>query len=319
MGSDRLQRCNPWAWTYLDKYYYGIDCDRISDQPENHYLRISNVQYPISHSNIQPQKSNNQQPTTEIDFADYLYNSGDYIRAIGEYKRSLFSLPDTQDKIKEYVQLMLGEAYLKTKDYNQALSYFGLRENFNFHYGQARTYFEQGDYTKARDELNTLEYSIFDKERIILTGVSYFRERNFTTGARFLTTNSTADASLVNQLSRYDGKEIKHRNRFVASLFSAVIPGLGQACSGRFGDGLYSLLTVVGCGSIAYYYWGHDNSKIKFSIFTVFTTFFWSGNIYGANIAARDYNEYQIRQYLQRIDNDLKQFDFTPDYSQLKR
>ncbi|MEO0075576.1 MAG: membrane protein insertion efficiency factor YidD, partial [candidate division WOR-3 bacterium] len=31
MTSDRLQRCNPWAWTYLDKYYFGIENDRIKD------------------------------------------------------------------------------------------------------------------------------------------------------------------------------------------------------------------------------------------------------------------------------------------------
>ncbi len=326
IGADRLLRCNPSAWSYFDKYYFGISDYRISDLPENHYIknvrqRFSTVQngatlndYLLPSDSLQ---TNNQKPKTNLDFSNYLFQSEDYVRAISEYKRLLFSDADTQDCAKEYVQLMLGECYLRIKEYNQALTYFNTGKNFYFTYGRARTYFENSNYVKARDELNTLVNSQFDKERIILTGVSYFRERNFIAGTKFFRNYSTD--SLLNRLSKYDGKGIKKRNSVASSLFSSVIPGSGQVYSGRLGDGLYSFLTVVGSGLIADYYYYHDESKIKFSIFTFLTAFFWAGNIYGANIAAREYNEFQVRKYQSRIESDIEGFSFTPDYQEIRR
>jgi hypothetical protein len=65
---------------------------------------------------------------------------------------------------------------------------------------------------------------------------------------------------------------------------------------------------------VSYYYWQKDNSRIKFSIFAFLTGLFWVGNIYGANIAARDYNQYQTRRYLTKIDEILARIDLRPDY-----
>jgi putative component of membrane protein insertase Oxa1/YidC/SpoIIIJ protein YidD/TM2 domain-containing membrane protein YozV len=324
MDADRLLRCNPSAWTYLDKYYHGISNNRISDPIENHYIAspeanrqpLTAIKQPPT-DNFKIAESGMRNAESELDFADYLFQSKDYVRAIGEYKRFYFANTNTQNISKEYAQLMIGECYLKTKEYNQALTYFNSGDNEYFAYGRARTYFEAGNYAKARDELNVLENSQFDKERIILTGVSYFRERNFMTGAKFF--HNYSSDSLINRLSKYDGQGISRRNRLASSLFSAVIPGLGQVCSGRLGDGLYSFLTVIGSGLIADYYYHHDNSRIKFSIFTLLTAFFWSGNVYGANISARDYNEFQVRKYFQRIEGDLQEYNFAPNYWEIRK
>ena len=338
MGADRLMRCNPWAWAFLDKYYFGVDNNRLLDLPENHYVsqvmslrpdsgkqsHITNegdyhVHFAWTRNDtLAKPTTNNQQPTTTLAFADYLFQSQDYTRAIGEYKRLLFFYPDTQDNIKEYIQLMLGESYLMVKDCQQALSYFSLQDNPYFNYNRARVYFEQGDYPKTRDELNSVLDMGFDEKQIVLYGMSFYKEHNFSDGARFFQTHAPAGFSVINELCNFDGKEIKKRNRTTSTLFSVVIPGLGQVYSSRFGDGLYSFLTVVGCGSLAYYYWEHDNSKVKFSIFSLLTALFWSGNVYGANIAARDYNEFQIKQYLMKIDNVVRELDLTPNYDKLK-
>lgn len=312
MGSDRLMRCNPWAWTYLDKYYYGIDNNRISDPPENYYIKISNINNKIP-------TTNNQQPTTALLFADYLFQEQDYLRAIGEYKRLLFFYPDTQDNIKEYIQLKLGESYLKLNDFEQAYSYFTLQDNPYFNYNRARVYFNEGDYQKTREELDGVIDIGFDEKQIVLYGMSFYKEHNFAQGARFFDQHAQRGWSVINKLINYDGQDIKKRNRVTSTLFSAAVPGLGQVYSGRWGDGIYSFLTVVGSGLISNYYYHNDDSKIKFSIFSVLTTFFWAGNIYGANIAARDYNTYQINNYLLKINDKIKEFDFTPDYKEIRR
>jgi TM2 domain-containing membrane protein YozV len=256
--------------------------------------------------------SNKERPKTELDFADYLFESKDYVRAIGEYKRILFSLSDTENTLKDYVNLMLGECYLTTKTYDQALYYFGSRDNPYYQYGAARTYFNQGEYATARNELKALENTKFDKERIILTGWSYYKQRDFSAGSLYF--GGFSSDSQIKRLSIYDGKGIAKRSRVVSTLFSAVIPGLGQTYSGRLGDGTYSFLTVVGSALITNYYYSNDESRIKFSIFTALTTFFWAGNVYGANISARDYNHFQLKRYLQQIEDELGQIELTPKY-----
>ena len=38
MASDRLLRCNPWAYESFDKHYVGIRNQKISDPVENNYI-----------------------------------------------------------------------------------------------------------------------------------------------------------------------------------------------------------------------------------------------------------------------------------------
>lgn len=335
MGADRLLRCNPSAWNYLDQYYFGIHNDRIYDPPENHYLKLLKIKNPtlknnqeILTHNLSVQKQSMFQSLdsatpislNELDFADYLFNNYDYLRAIGEYKRILFYLEpvDNYSDLKQYIKLKIAESYLKIKEYDQAQYYFSQDQRPYFYFGQARIYFEQDNYQEARNKLQFLENTELDKERIILTGWSYYKERNFIQGARFFAENKFKDTTnLFIELSKYDGSDIKHRNQILSTLMSSVIPGLGQVYCGRFGDGLYSFITVVSSGLIANYYYHNDDSRIKFGIFAFLTTYFWLGNIYGANISARDFNEYQIRNYQNRIDNILSSFDVTQNYYDL--
>jgi tetratricopeptide (TPR) repeat protein len=319
MSTDRLMRCNPWAWNYLDKYYFGINNNRISDPPENH--SINQIAQINTHKNlINPiNKENERTADSALFFANYLFKQQDYIRAIGEYKRLLFFRTDSTSNTNEYIQLMLGESYLNLKDYEQALFNFNLSDNPYSHYNRARVSFEQGNYLKTRIELDSVINLDFNEQQIVLYGMSFYKEHDFSTGAHFFKTHTLDSWSVINKLYNYDGHEIKKRNRIASTLFSAIIPGLGQVYSGRWGDGFYSFLTVVGSGLIANYYYHNDNSKIKFSIFSVFTIFFWAGNVYGANIAAPDYNTYQINQYLSKVDNELQEFDFMPNYKEIRK
>ncbi|MEO0092416.1 MAG: membrane protein insertion efficiency factor YidD [candidate division WOR-3 bacterium] len=335
MGADRLLRCNPSAWNYLDQYYFGIHNDRIDDPPENHYLKLLKIKTPtlknnqeILTLNLRVKKQSIFQFTDtailklldELDFADYLFDNHDYLRAIGEYKRILFYLEpiDNYLDLKQYIELKIAESYLKIKEFDQAWYYFSKNQSPYFYFGQARICFEQNNYQEARNKLQFLENTELDKERIILTGWSYYKERNFMQGARFFDENKSKDTTnLLYELSKYDGSDIKHRSQTLSTLMSSIIPGLGQVYCNRFGDGMYSFITVVSSGLIANYYYHNDSSRIKFGIFAFLTTYFWLGNIYGANISARDFNEYQIRNYQNRIDDILSRFNFTQKYYDL--
>lgn len=319
MGSDRLLRCNSCAWTYMDKYYDGIDNERIADPPENHYIKITNNQYPLSDLNKELPTETDKYLKTDLDFADYLYANQDYARAIGEYKRLYFNTPDFLINQKEYCNLMLGECYLKINQYDQALNYFSFGDNIYYQYGKARVFLQADQIDKARASLIVLDDSSLNKEKIILIGVSYFKQGDYKSGTSYLSEYLYLNDYRIERLSEFDGRKIVKRNRTIATLLSAIIPGTGQIYSDRFGDGLFSFVTVTSCGLISSYYWKNDATKIKFSIFSLLTAFFWAGNLYGANIAARDFNQHQVNKYQQSINNILENINFIPDYKKIYR
>ncbi|MEO0108380.1 MAG: hypothetical protein ABIK62_04330, partial [candidate division WOR-3 bacterium] len=112
---------------------------------------------------------------------------------------------------------------------------------------------------------------------------------------------------------------LRFRIPILGSALSALVPGLGQVYAGRVGDGLYSLLVVGTSAGLAYYYWkGHqeqDPTYIKFVLATSLGTLFHLGNVYGASIAARDYNRHIRSEYAANIERLLGRFELAPDYS----
>jgi len=328
IGSDRLQRCNSGAWSYLDKYYTGIDQERIYNPPEQYYEEKSKIKYQISKLNnpvtepttgAKRSVESNQQLKIDLDFADYLFENNAYVRAISEYKRIFFLTPDSLTDTRIYCRLMLGESYLNMNDYNQALTYFNLGNTALYQYGRARTFFKSGKYWQSRNDLTTLADDDLHKEKIVLIGASYLKQGDFKAGKDYLNAHRYLNDNSIARLSEFDGRQIPRRSRALSTILSAIIPGSGQVYSNRFGDGLYSFITVTSCALISNYYWKNDEKKIKFSIFTLLTAFFYAGNIYGANIAARDYNRYHYNKYQQQIDHILQEMRFMPDYQYLKK
>jgi len=314
MTSDRLLRCNPSALQYLNSYYFDLKAGRIFDPPENHYIFTQHQTKSPSPIQNDETKEVWFEPTSVQNFADYLFNSYNFARAAAEYNRLYYLSTDKQ--VRNYAQLMLGESYLADNEFEHALTSFA---NFNDSnlinyslFGKARIYFKIGRYLQSREILSQFDDSSLTRQTKILLGWSYFKEHNFAPGALFF--DAFSNDSLLGSLANFNGKNLSHRNRWLSTLFSTVIPGVGQIYSGRLGDGLYSFLTIATTATVSYYYWKKDQSRIKFSIFAFLTGLFWAGNIYGANIAARDYNQFQIRKYLAKIDAILNRIDLKPDY-----
>jgi putative membrane protein insertion efficiency factor len=314
MTSDRLLRCNPSALQYLDYYYSDLKDGKIFDPPEKHYILSQNRNYLISLNLDTVNQKKSSDSASVQNFADYLFKSNDFARAAAEYQRLYFQTTD--DNIKRYAQLMLGESYLANNEFNRSLFFFSNFNDtglFDFRkYGQARANFNMANYSQAREILFGIEDTDLTQKSQILIGWSYFKEHKFKSGATLFDTFS--DDSLLKPLAKFDGKNLPRRSRLFSTFLSTILPGLGQTYSGRLGDGIYSFLTISTTGLVSYYYWQKDNSRIKFSIFAFLTGLFWAGNIYGANIAARDYNQYHTRHYLTKIDEILARIDLRPDY-----
>jgi putative component of membrane protein insertase Oxa1/YidC/SpoIIIJ protein YidD/TM2 domain-containing membrane protein YozV len=328
IGADRLMRCNTFAWSYYDSYYAGaIVGDRMPDPVENHIAWSRPTAEPgalvsvqLSPVSVLP-SSAPAAPGPSLSFADFLYSSGEYEQAAAEYLRVRFTAGSAG--LSGYAGLMAGESYLRAEDFSGArrafldLSPTPVSEFSR--YGTARTLFAEARYAEARTMLDSVASPSLAVRARTLTGWTYFRQRRVAEGASIFV--SLRSALPAQHLSTMDGHGIPRRSRLASSLLSIVVPGAGQVYSGRAGDGAYSFLTVVGTGLVTWFFWAEpalrDRTRVKVSIFGVLTALFYAGNIYGANVAARDYDLFQERRYLQRADSLFNLLPLEPDYRSL--
>jgi uncharacterized protein len=341
IGADRLMRCNTLAWSYYEGYYTGdVVSGRMPDPVANHvaWLRPPDEPGLLISARIgdrSPQRLRGTRRGSVPDsarrvadvspfspsFADYLYSSGEYSQAAGEYLRVRFG--SGQPGLSGYAGLMAGESYLQAGDLAQARHAFGdlnapMVEDFR-QYGIARTDFAAADYVGTRTVLGAITSPVLARQAKALEGWTYFRQYRFAEGASALGAIGTDEQS--RNLSSMDGRVIQRRSRLASTLLSAILPGTGQLYSGRAGDGAYSFLTVASTGLVAWWFAAEpatrDRTRVKVSIFGVITALFYAGNVYGANTAARDYNLLQERRYVQRADSLFELLSLEPDYRTL--
>jgi putative component of membrane protein insertase Oxa1/YidC/SpoIIIJ protein YidD len=248
-------------------------------------------------------------------------------------------------RLSGYAGLMAGESYLQAGDLAQARHAFGDLSapavgDFG-QYGIARTAFAAADYVGTRTALCSVTSPILARQAEALSGWTLFRQHRFAEGALALGTigdeaawdtirnaGRLAPAAPVRQcghvpreLASMDGRDIRRRSRLASTLLSAILPGTGQLYSGRAGDGAYSFLTVASTGLVTWWFAAEpatrDRTRVKVSIFGIVTALFYAGNVYGANIAARDFNLLQERRYVQRADSLFDLLPLEPDYHAL--
>ena len=328
IGADRLMRCNTFAWSYYDNYYSGdIAGGRLPDPVENHIAWRRQPDEPGASASVRPSpvsrlpSSAPVSPGPSLGFADFLYSSGEYAPAAAEYLRVRFTAGAAG--LSGYAGLMAGESYLRAADFSSARrAFLDLQPtpvvDFS-RYGLARTLFAEARYPEARTVLDSITSAPLARQARVLAGWAYFRQHRFVEGAS--TIGTIEDAPPAQHLSTMDGRDIRRRSRLASSLLSVVVPGAGQFYSGRAGDGAYSFMTVVGTGLVTCWYaadLGHrDHTGVRVSIFGVITALFYAGNVYGANVAARDYNLLQERRYIQRADSLFNLLPLEPDYRSL--
>ena len=335
-------RCNTIAWSYFDTYYYGgVIGGRMSDPVENHIawrrppdepgLVVSAEAVGLGTRSETSDVSVMSRRPVRVSFADYLYSSGEYQQAAGEYLRVrwLGTRSETSDvsvmslRLSEYAGLMAAESYLKAGDLAEARHAFQDLsappvQDFR-RYGVARTRFADADYADSRMYLDSIKSPVLARKAEALAGWTFFRQYRFRDGASAL--NAIGTDEPTRQLASMDGHGIRRRSRLAGTLFSAILPGAGQLYSGRAGDGAYSFLTVAGTGLVTWWFAdkheAHDPTYVKVSLFGAITALFYAGNVYGANVAARDYNLLQERRYVQRADSLFGLLSLEPDYRPL--
>ena len=247
-------------------------------------------------------------------FADYLFCNKDYLRAANEYLR--FNDHDLEEK---YIY-KLGLSFSAIKDFHSAEdlfnsvnknSYYFLAsrlELMKIHYleddysGVNRLYLSYRDSVSNQKTMNQLYLMASLKGSDVLQSITQYKE-NF------------EKTKLEEVVNLYELKiNPPERNPLLASILSAVIPGLGKVYSNEISDGIFSFLTTNLLSFLAYDNFKADH-RFRGWLFAGLASIFYTGNIYGSYAATQIFNAQVKYDFNLRLDSFLKSNNyFIPDY-----
>ena len=248
-----------------------------------------------------------------LKFADYLYEQGDFLRAVGEYQRYLFYQPQESEKIRYKIAL----CYLLGDETEQAIQIFEtfLQESPNSKLASSAyfqigvSYFLMEKYGKSVNYLGTSLPHITDvryrAESQQLIGLSYLMQKQWFEAEKIFNGLQESDILEVREKaathSKYaaQGAKLPTRSPLFAGFLSTIVPGAGRVYTGRVGDALNSLLTVGLTGWQAYDGFRRDGlSSVKGWTLGTLSGIFYLGNIYGSVISARVHNRHVAEEFL---------------------
>ena len=265
-------------------------------------------------------------PDNVLKFADCLFYSKDYLRAAAEYQRYLFLNRESGDT--EFIYYLIIKSVFRGGDYQRCwklLNEFALRypasprlnevplykaivlnrqRNFNGSLELAQAIDSKNPELRAGlMALDYLQLGDYDRARQLACG--FAAEGRSIAGPSSMDKYNIELPALCNYISSAD--TLRFKSRFLAGLYSAIIPGAGKAYSGRFTDGIYSLL-VIGLTGWQAYNGFHDDGRrsTKGWIFGILSGGFYLGNIYGSVIAADLHNHQVHEKFVQGL-----QFEIT--------
>ncbi len=264
----------------------------------NKLLTIASLFLLLGASSAQGQKA------PDVDFADFLYQRGEYYRAITEYYRLLHA---SSDSMQQTVLIgNIGRCYYDGGDYTGFLRFHRqnspmLRANPSAQSGMflllGKSYYQLGQYGDAADMLECSGVRAGDPvypELSVLLGISRARTGDWS-AAQSAWRNLAADTSWSG-ISEYLLRNLEplaalpQRSAFLAGTLSAVLPGSGYLYAGRPGTAIASLLInglLVWAVADAV---RHDQYGIAAAAGFLGAGWY-VGNIIGSAAAAREYSE----------------------------
>lgn len=251
-------------------------------------------------------------PDNRRAFADYLFCTGDYLRAIDEYEwYNSYNFNDTV----EYKIILSLSALKKYDILKKRVS--KLDENFIFK-NPARgeilkNFIITGEYEKMRET-----YLSFRSNNPVLKKL-----RNFT----YLYTDKDSLPSPpyltipfdVNEKREIEGlynkkMALPYKDPGLAGFYSIIFPGAGKVYTGDYIDGFFAALATGIFGYLAVTNFKADHT-FRGILFTGITGWFYAGNIYGSIAAAQIFNARVNFTFSGMLDEYLRVKNyFFPDY-----
>lgn len=246
-------------------------------------------------------------------FADYLYEQGDYLRAVGEYQRYLFYRPQESEAINYRIAVCYrfgGKSAQAIQSFQTLLrTYPEGQYTSRIYYQIGATYFLMDRYDQSARFLSDALPRITDGQQHAeaeqLIGLSYLRQKRWSEAGEIFKGLQGADIIRVREKAAVyniyaeNGEKLPTRSPFFAGLLSTVVPGAGRLYTGRLADALNTLFTVGLTGWQAYDGFRRDGlASVKGWTLGTLCGVFYVGNIYGSVISARVYNRHVTDEFL---------------------
>ena len=326
LESERLIRCNPKAHTYG----YGQVGQFLYDPPREFWRyryedkkTYSAAEFIAARLMAEEEVSPQRQDTSgelyfqlfddvvadgRLKFAFYLYNERDLYRAVTEFKHYMVENPDSDSVPAVY--FMLAFCYLHADRYDEALKYFKWAKAKSrqdelqalAQYMQGVTQYLSGAYKSA---IQTADNIVKDgkssrdlvEKTHLLASLCYLKNNDIPGALRKLqmVTSSSKNPEIEKSASEAvaiieEDMDKGKRSPAISMVMSTILPGSGQMYSGRYRDGITSLLlngvfTAIAVDSYRQRNWGGG------LIVAYFGLSFYTGNIYGAKASAHRHNE----------------------------
>ncbi len=239
-----------------------------------------------------------EKPSNVLAFADHLYDTGDYQRAIGEYKRFSYLFPSEPRVLQ--AQFKIGTSYQKMGLFANAIESFDeiLRgkpspdvvESVRYEIGKC--YFLGMDYAESEELFN----EVGSDRALLMAGWSLLKRGDYRGASdKFANARDSnpdgylAELSLSLSRESVKGEELRKKSPALALALSVPLPGAGRCYCGRVGDGIFSFLLVSASYLGAYHFHGADDN-VSAAAFLAVGLFFHAGDLYGAASSARRYN-----------------------------
>ena len=221
-------------------------------------------------------------------FANYLYQKGEYYRAVSEYKRLHHFFPSSP--LVQKAALQIGRAYMAGGDHQEAIRYWRLRlENP----GQ-----EDESFNQIRILLG-LSLLDINKDRP-------FRLRQENVNKAFQQFSGVRDFGHESRLvsdfrSDWEKRPTPdYKSPWLAGVMSAAVPGAGSFYSGRYLEGTYAFFLTFLFGLAAHNAIQYGQPELGV-VFGFFTLTFYGGSIYTAVNSVHKTNDKMDADELYRL------------------
>ncbi|MCD6098120.1 hypothetical protein J7K18_04420 [bacterium] len=251
-----------------------------------------------------------------ISFADFLFREGDYERAATEYRRFCFLYPEENDV--PYALFQAGVSLEKCGRYKTARKLFkqfyrkrgDKKASIASSYRIACTYIEEKYYPTAVKYLGNYENSWgkLPTQMRYLRGYAYLKMGSYSDAIEELSSLNVKGSSLSSATyflisKAKQGAVLPRKSPVVSGLLSAVVPGAGRAYCDKWGDAIFSLLSVGIPAGIGYALMEKDRGFSNACFFL--SVSFYLSDIYGSTVDAIKYNRDTERHFQESIDRDI--------------
>ena len=245
----------------------------------------------------------------QLQFADSLAAENDHYRAITEYKRFLFLQPDSS--LAPQARLSIATSLIAGKRWQQADK--SLEDLFSLHPRSpeaakgrliyANIAYERGDFSVARDRYRELAKNVDHPETLDYSNYKIgwtFLEQDNPQKARtlFSLLPQHQKELLFEDLETYQG--LPQKSPFLAGSLSTILPGAGQAYTGRLQQAAVSFLLngAFILGTIEAF--NNENYAVG-GILLFFEIGWYGGNIYNAVNNAHKFNKRTKHEFKQQM------------------